>query len=219
MTAEENPPPRRLAAGSPSETGPDQAPVALPAPLIATLDAPPTPGPEVPDDPRTGEPRVPWAVRVAGALSFLAVANVMAALLVVYAGAVDKLRFAEASWLMGQFVTEPGSLGRVLLSVSVTVIALLVAVPPALTGYYAWAGYRWTRVGALIGAASSFGVLTLNLWAWPTIAWAAAASALLWTPPAGRFFRAWHARRHPPEQFAPPVGGVYYGPLPRYRQD
>lgn len=187
------------------------------AQVIATLDAPPEPAPEVPDDPRTGEPRVPWLVRLASAASFLAVANVAGALLVVYWDAVDKQGFARASWLMGQFTTEPGSLERVLLAVAVTVITLLVAIPPAITGYYAWTGHRWTRVSALIGAALSLGVLTLNPWAWPTIAWAVVAAALLWTPAAGRFFRTWHARRHPGQHFAPPTTDVAYGPLPRYR--
>lgn len=201
-------------------------PVAPPAPMepaaagpgaIATIDPPPQPVATVPDDPRTGEPRVPWVVRIASALSFLAVANVAGAVLVVYWDAVDRFAFAKASWLMGQFETEPGSLGRVLLAVAVTVITLLVAIPQAITGHYAWTGYRWTRISALIGAALSVGVLTLNQWAWPTIAFAALAAGLLWTPPADRFFRTWQARRHPGQHFSPPTTDVYYGPLPRYR--
>jgi hypothetical protein len=184
---------------------------------IASLEAPPVPVIGVPDDPRTGEPRIPGLVRVASVLSFVGVANIAGALLVVYWGAIDKFRFAEASWLMGQFVTEPGSLGRVLLAVAVTVITLLIAVPLAITGYYSWAGYRWTRISAIIAAVLSFGVLTLNVWAWPTIVWAAAAAVLLWTPPAARYFLAWHARRRPEQVFAPPTTDVFYGPLPRYR--
>jgi hypothetical protein len=171
----------------------------------------------VPDDPRTGEPRVPGLVRVASVLSFLGVANIAGALLVVYWNATDKYRFAEASWLMGQFTTELGSPQRVLLAVAVTAIALLIAVPLTITGYYSWAGYRWTRVSAIIAAALSVGALTLNVWAWPTIAWAVAAAVLVWTPPAARYFRAWYARRHPEQVFAPPTTDVRYGPLPKYR--
>ena len=63
------------------------------------------------------------------------------------------------------------------------------------------------------------GALTLNVYAWPTIAWAAAGAVLLWTPPASRYFLAWRARRHPEQVFAPPTTNVYYGPLPRYRTD
>lgn len=189
---------------------------AVPEP-IATLDAPPVPVAIVPDDPRTGEPRIPWVVRIASVLSQLAVAVVIGSLLWVYWRAVDVDGFASASWLMGQFVTEPGSLGRVLLAVAVTVIALVVCAPLAITGYYAWTGYRWTRVSGLIGAAVSFGALTLVSPAWAAIPLAAVAAGLLWLPAATRYFAAWTARRHPAEVFAPPTTDVYYGPLPRYR--
>lgn len=189
---------------------------AVPEP-IATLDAPPVPVAIVPDDPRTGEPRIPWVVRIASVLSQLAVAVVIGSLLWVYWRAVDVDGFASASWLMGQFVTEPGSLGRVLLAVAVTVIALVVCAPLAITGYYAWTGYRWTRVSGLIGVAVSFGALTLVPPAWAAIPLAAVAAGLLWLPAATRYFAAWTARRHPAEVFAPPTTDVYYGPLPRYR--
>lgn len=189
---------------------------AVPEP-IATLDAPPVPVAIVPDDPRTGEPRIPWVVRIASVLSQLAVAVVIGSLLWVYWRAVDVDGFASASWLMGQFVTEPGSLGRVLLAVAVTVIALVICAPLAITGYYAWTGYRWTRVSGLIGVAVSFGALTLVPSAWAAIPLAAVAAGLLWLPAATRYFAAWTARRHPAEVFAPPTTDVYYGPLPRYR--
>lgn len=217
LAARNEPAASRRAPGASSSsptTGTDAAPTPT---AIATLEAPPVPVIGVPDDPRTGEPRIPGVVRAASVLGFVGVANIAGALLVVYWGATDKFRFAEASWLMGQFTTEPGSLGRVLLAVAVTVITLLIAVPMAITGYYGWAGYRWTRISAIIAAALSFGALTLNVWAWPTAAWAVAAAVLLWTPPAARYFLAWHARRHPTQVFAPPTTDVFYGPLPKYR--
>lgn len=241
MTAEQPTPtaPRRLAPPDPA-TVPDQPaarnePEASPGPAespgrptavvdrpggpIATLEAPPVPVIGVPDDPRTGEPRVPRTVLAASVLAFLAVANVTVGLLWVYWDAVPKENFANASWLMGQFVTEPGSTARVLLAVAVTVIALLIAVPLALTGYYSWAGYRWSRISGIVGAVLSVGALTLNVYAWSTIPLAVVAAVLLWLPPASRFFLTWRARRHPQQVFAPPTVDVFYGPLPRYRQD
>jgi hypothetical protein len=200
-------PPTRL-----REPADDAQPVAA----IATLEAPPAPVVGVPDDPRTGEPRRPRTVVLASVLSLAAVANLVVGLLLVYWRAVPKDSFAEASWLMGQFVTEPGSLGRVLLAVAVTVITLLVAAPIAITGYYGWAGYRWSRICGLIGAVLSAGALTLNPAAWSTIPLAVLGAALLWTRPATGFFTAWRARRHPLQTFAPPTVEVHYGPLPRY---
>lgn len=234
MAADEpttSPQPRRLA---PPEADHEPVPAAEPEPdrrdqqgavperpsgAIATLEAPPVPVIGVPDDPRTGEPRIPRTVVLASVLSFLSAANVVAGLLLIYWDAVPRDTFPHASWLMGQFVTEPGSAGRVLLAVAVTMIALLITVPLAITGYYAWAGYRWSRISGTIAAALSLGALTLNLTAWSAIPLAVVAAVLLWLPPASRYFLAWWARRHPQQVFAPPTVDVFYGPLPRYRQN
>lgn len=194
------PAPRHLAEDTPAE-------------IIATLEAPP----RVTDDPRTGEPRRPVVVTVATVACWLAVAVTGASVLWVYWNAVPIAGFAQASWLMGQFPTEPGSVGRVLLAVAVTAIGIVIGTANAIVGYYAWAGYRWARIAGLISAALSFGALTLNQPAWAAIPLAVVGAGLLWLPPATRFFRAWHARRHPEPMFAPPTSGVYYGPLPRYR--
>ncbi|WP_198018414.1 hypothetical protein, partial [Sedimentibacter sp. B4] len=65
---------------------------------IATLEAPPVPVIGVPDDPRTGEPRIPRTVVLASVLSFLSLANVVAGLLLVYWDAVPRDNFPHASW-------------------------------------------------------------------------------------------------------------------------
>ena len=193
------------------------APAALEPAPIGTLVPPPAAVVGVPIAPRTGEPRRPRVVAIATVLCWLAVAVTGAALLWVYWDAVD--RFAEASWLMGQFVTAPGSLERVLLAVAVTVIGILVGTANAILGYYTWTGYRWTRIAGLVSAALTFGVLVLNQLAWLAIPVAVAGAALLWLPPAGAFFTAWTVRRHPEQVFAPPTVDVVYGPLARYRKD
>lgn len=167
------------------------------------------------EDPRTGEPRRPAAIRLVAASALLATLLVGAGLIWAYALAIDK--FAQASWLMAQFTTEPGSAARVLLAVAVTVIAVLVGTANTIIGYYAWTGHGWTRLGGLISAGLSLSVLLLNPIAWAGLAAALVASALLWLPSCRRFFGAWHARRHPEPVFAQLDGPVIYGPLPRYR--
>ena len=185
---------------------------------IATLDAASlSDGRLVPEDPRTGEPRRPVAIILSTVACWLAVAVAGGSLLWIYWNAVPIEGFAQASWLMGQFVTEPGSLERVLLAVAVTVIGIVIGVANAIVGYYAWVGYRWTRIAGLISAGLSFGALTLNQPAWVAIPLAVFGAALLWLPPARRFFATWQLRRHPDPVFAPPTTNVYYGPLPRYR--
>ena len=168
-----------------------------------------------PDNPRTGEPRRPVVVLLATVLCWLAVAVTGVSLLWTYWNAVTD--FAHASWLMRQFVTTPGSLERVLLSVAVTVIGLIVGTTNSIVGYYAWDGYGWTRFGGLISGFATLGLLVLNPLAWVAIPAALLGSGLLWLPAAGRFFAAWQLRRHPVVEFAEPLTDVYYGPLPRYR--
>ncbi|HEY3406838.1 MAG TPA: hypothetical protein VGK53_01555 [Propionicimonas sp.] len=188
---------------------------ALQAP-IATVVPPPPLVVGVPINPRTGEPRRPVVIVIATVLCWLAVAITAASVLWVYWDAIS--RFAQASWLMGQFVTEPGSLGRVLLAVAVTAVAIIIGTANAIVGYYAFTGYRWTRIAGLIGAVLTCGALVLNQLGWYAIPASVLGAALLWLPPATKFFIAWTARRHPQEVFAPPTIDVVYGPLPRYRR-
>lgn len=198
----------------PQQAPTDPAPAGIPA--IATWSAPdPNAERQVPLSRRTGEPTRLWTIWIATVASYLAVAVVGVSTLWVYWDAVE--RFAEASWLMGRFETEPGSLGRVLLAVAVTAIAVVIGTLSAITGYYAYDGRRWTRWFGLIALVASLLALLLNPVAWAVPVLAAAAAAALWLPPSTRYFAAWQAfRRHDPVFSAPPEQ-VYYGPLPRYR--
>jgi hypothetical protein len=216
----EEPQPAPDAALEPSglePSGLEPSALELPAPApIATVAPPPPLVVGVPIDPRTGEPRRPVAIILATVGCWLAVAITAASLLWVYWDAISQ--FSRASWLMAQFVTEPGSLERVLLAVAVTVVAIIIGTMNAIVGYYALTGYRWTRIAGLISATLTFGALVLNQLGWYAIPAAVVGAGLLWLPPSKKFFTAWTARRHPEQVFAPPTVDVVYGPLPRYRK-
>lgn len=190
---------------------------------VAVIPAIPPPTQPHPIDPRTGEPRPPWAVRCAATALFLSAAVTGVAVLLVYwvaAGpelGVELDRFGEASVLMGLWHTQPGSVWRVLLAIAVTVVAIVVAGVTSVVGYYSYAGYRWTRLGGLVAFGVSCLALLLNQLAWAALPLAALGAGLLWLPSTDRYFAAWHARRHPEPVYAPPVAAVHYGPLPRYR--
>ena len=168
-----------------------------------------------PLDPRTGEPRRPWAVRVAsGALDLggtLAIAGLLQAMWL----SVDT--FADAAWLHRVVATEPGDLVRVALVTATTVVALVVTAAAVVTAYYAWWGYGWTRRAGLVAVALAPLTLMMNPLAAAGIAPIALGAALLWLPVAREFSERWRALRHPvvPESTVP--GDVFYGPLPRYR--
>jgi len=182
---------------------------------IPGVPAPTLEPPGTPVSPRTGEPARPWTVTAAAAAGYLVVAVLAVTTGWTYLVAVT--RFAEASWLMGRFDTEPGSLARVLLAVAVTAAVLAVAVPAAITGYYAWAGYGWTRWSALVAAVASTLCLLLTPLAQVAIGLAVLQAVAVWLPPSRRFFAVWRQRRHPAPQVSEPVTAVRYGPLPRYR--
>lgn len=189
---------------------------------IATLP-PAAPNPaEAALDPRTGEPRRPWTIRIASAFSWLAAGTVAVALLGVYWGSIQQ--FEQASWIYGQALTGTRDLAdlilrEVLLSVGLTLVVLAMAVSAVITGYYAWHGYAWTRWAGIISGGLSLLGLLISPVAWAAIPLAAVSAAALWLPPASTFFDAWTRRRHPTGTFAAPVTSVSYGPLPRYRTD
>ena len=168
-----------------------------------------------PTNPATGEPRRPATVWIAAACFALAVVFIGTSLAQVYWNAIGD--FEHASLLMSSFQTDPGSLQRVLLAVAVTVAALVASIACVIAGFYGWAGFRWTRWGAIIAFVLSGLSIMLNPVAWAAIVFSVAGAVLVWLPPAGRFFAAWSVRRHPVAHYAPPVTEVRYGPLPRYR--
>lgn len=228
-----------------SETQVEQTATASPAapeaggellPGIATWAAPdPSAGTPVPLSRRTGEPTRVWTIWVASVASYLAIATLAVALAMIYWRAAvigsltfdeatgewtyqfDSSTFTQASWLMAQFDTEPGSLERVLLAVAVTLIVLLIGIACAITGYYAYDGRRWTRWSALIALALSAMALMLNPLALGAIGLAAIAAGAVWLPVSGRYFETWRAARHHEPVFSEPPDRIHYGPLPRYR--
>lgn len=165
-------------------------------------------------NPRTGEPRRPWSIRLAATASWLAVVAAAAVLLTSYWQAVTD--FSTATWLGAQFA-EASVLTRVLVTVAVTASALVTAIGAVITGYYAWTGYRWTQIAGAITAALSLLTLLISPLAWVVIGLSLAADGLLWLRSSAHFFDLWHARRHAEPAFAAPVVEVAYGPLPRYR--
>lgn len=181
---------------------------------IASI-APDQLAPVVPVNPRTGQPRRPVSVRIGAAACLLAVAITVASLLWTYWNAIGD--FAGAAWLFGQFGRPPGTLAQVLLSIGLTLVAVLIGAANAITGYYAWSGYDWTRIAGIVSGVLSFAVLLINPVGWAAIPLALLGAGLLWLPSSRAFFSAWTARRHPGVEFAPPVEQVFYGPLPRYR--
>ncbi|MCL1838512.1 MAG: hypothetical protein FWG47_04245 [Propionibacteriaceae bacterium] len=163
----------------------------------------------LPDEPK--RPMLAWVVLL---LSFLAIGSLIASVLGAFWLAID--RFQQASWITNLIPTDYGSLWRIPLAAAITVLGLIPSISAAISGYYAFAGYRWARVATCITfILSGMGVL-LNIIAFPAIALTALAAVFAWLPPMNRYYAAWYAIRHREPVFADSVNNVYYGPLPRY---
>lgn len=190
---------------------------------------PVTPPTLAPINERSGQPVRPWPIWTSAALMFGGAIAVSVGLLVamwtmaspwqrVEGQVWTKVdRFNEATWLTGWFPSEPASSWRVFFAIVCCLIAVLVAASASVVGYYAFAGYRWTRIGALVALGVSLLSLLLTPIAAVSIGFVALAVAPLWLPPAKRFFVRWQLIRHPQVAYSDPVENVYYGPLPRYR--
>ncbi|MFT4296818.1 MAG: hypothetical protein QM582_15555 [Micropruina sp.] len=197
---------------------------------IDTL-APTASGPEplAPLSRRTGRPVRPWTIWLSAVLLFAGAGVAVAGLGIamwqmaspwqeVGPGEWNKIdKFNEATWLTAQFPSEPGSGMRVLFAILCCLIAVLVAGTATAVGYYAFAGYRWTRIGALVALAVSALSLLLTPIASLSIGLVALGAAPLWLPPTRRFVARWQLIRHPQVAYSAPIDQVFYGPLPRYR--
>ncbi|MFT4216279.1 MAG: hypothetical protein QM619_03720 [Micropruina sp.] len=178
---------------------------------------------------RTGQPVRPWTVWTSAVLLFGGAVPVVAGLLLamwqmaspwVEVGPDDwnKIdKFNAATWLTAEFPSEPASGMRVLFAILCCLIAVLVAGVASTVGYYAFSGYRWTRIGALVAVAVSSLSLLLTPIAAISIGVIALGAVPLWLPASTRFFARWQLLRHPQIVYSEPIDQVFYGPLPRYR--
>lgn len=173
-------------------------------------------------DQRTGAPRRPWSVRVAAALLYVGVGVVIAGLLWTWWLSVTAWLDASGThrWVAeraGEQTRSTMAWIRAGVAVGEFVVAVLVGAAALIAGYYGWHGYRWTRWAGLIAVPVAAAALLLHPVAWAGVPLVALGAAALWLPPTRRFFRRWHAVRHP-EPHYPALGDeVAYGPLPRYR--
>ncbi|QIK72659.1 hypothetical protein G7070_10750 [Propioniciclava coleopterorum] len=193
----------------------DAASAVEPAPdagAIAVVEAPR----DTSIHPVSGDPRRPWSIWVAVVAAYLGVATVVAGVLVAFYRSKDVDLFAGAAWLNGVVETEPGSLIRIAMVTGLFAVTLLVSAGAIIAGYYAWQGYGWTRVAALVAVGVSLLSLLGNLWMALSILPIAAAAGAIWLPASRAFFAAWHARRHPVPPPPPAERSIFYGPLPRY---
>lgn len=125
--------------------------------------------------------------------------------------------YGGAAWLNARLGIDPSDPLRVLPVIALWCLCVFAAGLSGFAATQSLRGWAWTRWAALLSALASAATALIGLF--PGVAGVAGlvAAALLWTPPARAFFRAWAVRRegrHPEPALACDVA---YGPLPRYR--
>jgi hypothetical protein len=166
-----------------------------------------------PTSSRTGEPKRPALVMVAIVACWLSVATTIVAFGQWWWQAAHIPTFHASARLLTWTQPDPVSALAITLVLVIAAIAVLMVAAAGLVGYNAWTGQRWVRVAALICLAVTGLSFLLTWWFTAAMAPLAIGAALLWLPPARRFFDAMAASR---TVTAPvhPTTGVRYGPQP-----
>ena len=182
--------------------------------------------PDLPIDPRTGEP--PRALPIAFAYAaLLAAAAVQAAgLALAWWRAIHMETFDVAVRLLAWAKPTPGSAASIFLSVLMMAIGVLLVAAPALAGYLAWVGRPvapWWAVAAVVLTAATVFVTPAN-WAviWGNIGWLAlplslVGAGLLWLPRSRLALATWKRFRQPAPTATGSKRSVAYGRLEQFK--
>lgn len=185
---------------------------------IATLPPLPVLNNELPTSARTGDPPRP----VLALLSLVLLATAALGVAVTYGlhwwAAVNPENYANSARLIQWVGPEPGKWLALTLEGALAIFAALAAGACGVAAVQAWNGHRWSRWAGLVALALTGGLTALFDWTGLIpVALTLVGTALLFTPPLTRFFRAFasfrnvgHAPYRRPER-------IFYGRLPRYR--
>lgn len=174
--------------------------------------------PQVPISEATGQPRRSKVMVAAMSLLYAAAAVSLVALCKVWWDAIHMATFMNSAQLIEWWQPRPGGWLSIVAAVLLFVIGGIMAAAPAIAGFNAWNGHRWSRWAALFAVVVSCLAFTMNDWALPAIPLSVVGAAMLWLAPVGRYFGHWEefrrgfelVPRRTPER-------VVYGPLPRFR--
>lgn len=131
--------------------------------------------------------------------------------------AINIENFATSAKLIELFDPRPGSGSSVVLVCVMAVIGVVMTAGPAVAGYNAWHGQKWSKVAGLIACGTSLLAYFVVPWSWLTLLFAAIGILLLWLPAVAGYFAAWEQYNNPVIPEIVPPEAVPYGPKERYR--
>lgn len=172
--------------------------------------------PEIPISESTGQPRRGKVMVVGMLFLYAAAVNAAVAYAKVWWDTIHVENWPHSARLLEMVHVRPGSWQSI---VWVTVLGLMAAAmvaAPAIAGFNAWNGHRWSRIAACVAIAfAGLGYFSNHL-AWVGVPLSIIGAIILFTRPVTRYFNHWAAFRegellHPTEW-----GEVVYGPVRRF---
>lgn len=149
-------------------------------------------------DENTGEPRRGILVALCVGLLVVASAYAFVSYWIYWWRAIHMQTFVESANLITWLEPRPGSAASIVAVCVLAVVGCLVTAAPAVVGYNAWRGNRWSRLAGIV----AFLVTLLGLVISPKLLVASAltalATGLLCLPTTSRYFDRWQAFNEPP---------------------
>lgn len=165
----------------------------------------------------TGQPRRHPVMVVGACFLYAAAVAALVSAGVAWWQSMDMSLFPTATKLIELTAPRPGGWRSILWVVVLGLLAVLLVATPAISGFNAWNGHRWSRIAALASVPVAALGWFLNPVAWAGVPLAAIGAGILWTRPVDRYFSHWAEFRAGEVTTPPPPPHVVYGPLPRYR--
>lgn len=172
--------------------------------------------PGIPVSEATGQPR--RAAMMVVAIGFLYASSLAAAAALVKAwwDMIHLHSFPTSIRMVEWAQPDSWSLTAVLLAVAAAAAGATMVAAPAIAGFNAWNGHRWSRIAAIVAVLLSCLAILLNDWAYAAIPLAVIGAGWLWLPAVTRYFDLWRAFRTEDPVHPRDLGAVHYGPEPRY---
>jgi len=182
--------------------------------------------PDLPIDPKTGEPPHALTVRLAYALWLAAAAAQAGGLAAAWWHAIHVKTFTRAIRLFAWWQVQPGTVTAIVLAIVMMAIGVALVAVPAITGYLGWVGRpaatKWA-VAAVLATAATL-LLTPDTWALirSNVSWLAAPLSLagaimVWLPRSRANLAAWERFRHPVRPLDDAPKPVVYGRLEQFQ--
>lgn len=173
--------------------------------------------PGIPISGATGQPRRGKVMVVGMALLYAAALSAAVALATAWWDTIHVDSWPSSARLFALAHVAAGTWQSVLLVLAMGLIGATMVSVPAIAGFNAWNGHRWSRIVGLVAVVVSGLAWFLNPIAWTGLPLSVLGAAILWTRPVTRYYGHWEAFRGGEPRNPAVYTQVAYGPLPRYR--